>query len=80
MRQFREFIYTRDTERNEVFIIRFVRLVHSMLDAITETLIDDRDVRETHEIYAIVFDDVTNLRASVTAYEQLLLQEDSDLD
>lgn len=80
MRQFREFIYTRDTERNEVFIIRFVRLMHSMLDAIAETLFDDRDVRETNEIYTILFDDVTNLRASVNAYEQLLLQEDSDLD
>lgn len=79
MEQFREFINTENTERDEVFIMRFVRLMHSMLDAIAETLLDGRDVRETNEIYTLLFEDVTNLRDSVNAYEQLL-NEDSDLD
>lgn len=79
MREFREFIFTADTEPNEVFIARFVRLMSSMLDAIVETLFDDRDVRETNEIYTILYDDVTNLRETVAAYERLL-DEDIDLD
>lgn len=68
----RDFCALSDNTDDATFARCFTAVVITMLDMIAEFMIDARDIRETNQFYALIFDDICRLRDNMQAYHNYL--------
>lgn len=62
-----QFCSLSDEVPNSVYELLFVRLMHEFLRLLQEAMIDARDVRETNELYSLLFDDICRMSDHLSA-------------
>lgn len=50
------------------FALHFSRIIQKVIDLLEETMIDQRDLRDTNEFYTRIYDNISQLRNNLGRY------------
>lgn len=72
----RQFDSLSDDANELSFALHFSRVIQKVTDLLMEVMMDQRDVRDTNEFYALIFSNISQLRDNLSRYMTVIFENE----